>query len=34
MSLIFLVGMAALKFLPETKGRLLPEDEDAAAAAR
>jgi hypothetical protein len=26
--------MAALKFLPETKGRLLPEDEDAAAAAR
>ena len=29
MSLIFLVGMLALKFLPETKGRPLPEDEPA-----
>lgn len=30
MSLIFLLGLAALKYLPETKGRPLPEDEVAA----
>lgn len=31
MSLVFLVGLVALPFLPETKGRPLPEDEVAPA---
>jgi MFS family permease len=30
-SIIFLVGLIALIFLPETKGRPLPEDENSAA---
>jgi hypothetical protein len=31
MSAIFLVGLVALVFLPETKGRPLPEDEPDAS---
>ncbi len=32
MSLVFLVGIIAVRFLPETKGLPLPEDQDAAKA--
>ncbi len=31
MSVIFLVGLIAIAFLPETKGRPLPEDQDGVA---
>ena len=32
MSLVFIVGIVAVRFLPETKGLPLPEDQDAAKA--